>query len=295
MRARGDDEMLKEGYVEVTGGHVWYQIVGNETKTPVILLHGGPGFTHFSMLPLSALAEERPVVFYDQLGSGHSERPNDLSLWHIDRFVEELGQLRDALGLAEVHILGHSWGGMLAASYLLTKPKGVKSAVFSSPCLSAHRWCQDQAFYRKQLPRHVQDVLDRCEQESTTGSEEYEKAMLEYYKRHYCRLDPWPNELIMDFKHANMEVYRTMWGPAEFYATGNLKDFDCTSRLHEIKIPVLFTCGRFDEATPETTSYYATLVHGAKFHVFEKSGHMSYLEETDEYLRVVKEFLANND
>ena len=91
--------MLKQGYIQVTGGRIWYQIVGNGQGTPVIMLHGGPGFTHFSMLPLSALGEERPVVFYDQLGSGLSDRPSDPSLWRIERFVEELSTLRTALGL----------------------------------------------------------------------------------------------------------------------------------------------------------------------------------------------------
>lgn len=283
--------MIEEGFVQVTGGRVWYKKVGNGGKTPVILLHGGPGFTHFSMEPLTALADERPVIFYDQLGSGNSDRPSDLSLWNVERFVEELGQLREALELNEVHILGHSWGTMLAASYLLTKPEGVKSVIFSSPCLSAFRWKEDQDVYRKLLPDDVQKVLDRCEAEGTTDSEEYQTAMLAFYQRHVCRLDPWPEVLNEDFQQANMEVYHHMWGPSEFFPTGNLKSFDVTPRLQELQMPALFSCGKYDEATPETTAYYTSLVPGARFHLFEHSAHMTYIEEPEEYVRVVREFL----
>lgn len=287
--------MLREGYVEVPGGRIWYLTSGRQHGVPLVLLHGGPGFTHFSMLPLAVLGEERPVVFYDQLGSGHSDRPQDPSLWRVDRFVEELAQLREALGLEEVHLLGHSWGGMLLASYLETRPAGVRSVVFSSPCLSAERWSQDQAAYRAQLPGDVREVLDRCEREGTTDSSEYEQAMLVYYRRHYCRLDPWPKELEWDFEHANLEVYHTMWGPAEFYATGSLKTFDATPLLPTLNVPALFTCGRHDEATPQTIAEFASQVPGAQFHVFEHSGHMAYLEETDEYVRVVRKFLARHE
>lgn len=131
---------VEEGFVSVTGGKVFYKKVGNGNETPLLVLHGGPGSTSIPLQSLDVLAKDRPVIFYDQLGSGHSDRPEDSGLWHLERFVEELGQLRKELGLTEVHILGHSWGTTLLASYLLTNPTGVKSAIFSSPCLSAPRW-----------------------------------------------------------------------------------------------------------------------------------------------------------
>ncbi|MET3695688.1 proline iminopeptidase [Bacillus oleivorans] len=287
---------VQEGFVQVTGGKVWYQIHNTGTdKTPVILLHGGPGSSHYAMQGLRILAEDRPVVFYDQLGCGKSERPTDKSLWRIDRFVEELGQIREALSLDRVHILGHSWGTTLAAAYMLTKPTGVKSVIFSSPCLSAPRWAEDQRRNRELLPEEVQAVLTECEENGTTDSEAYKKATVEFNKRFVCRLDPMPAFLKEGAQHKNPEIYNIMWGPSEFHVTGNLKDFDCTSQLKNIRVPSLYTCGRFDEATPESTEYFSRLTPNSKFHVFENSAHMPYLEEREEYVRVVNEFLLSVD
>lgn len=288
--------MVKEGYVEVTGGKVWYQIHGHTNKnTPVIIIHGGPGSSHYSLQGLKVLGEERPVIFYDQLGCGKSDRPTDTSLWKLDRFVEELGQLREALQLDEVHILGHSWGTTLAAAYMLTKPQGVKSIIFSSSCLSAPLWAEDQDRNRKKLPLQVQETLATCEANGTTDSQEYIEATAEFNKRFVCRIDPWPQFLKEGAHLKNRDVYNIMWGPSEFHVTGNLKDFDCTERLHEINVPTLYTCGRYDEATPESTEYFKSLTPNAQIHIFEQSAHMPYLEEPDEFLQVISQFLREVD
>ncbi|HWO75263.1 MAG TPA: proline iminopeptidase-family hydrolase [Bacillus sp. (in: firmicutes)] len=287
---------VQEGFVPVTGGKVWYQIHDTGVnRTPVIVLHGGPGSSHYAMQGLRILAENRPVIFYDQLGCGKSERPTNQSLWRIDRFVEEFAQIRKALSLDEVHILGHSWGTTLAAAYMLTNPTGVKSVIFSSPCLSAPRWAEDQKRNREHLPEEVQAVLAECEEAGTTDSEAYKKATAEFNKRFVCRMDPMPEFLKEGAQYKNPEIYNIMWGPSEFHVTGNLKDFDCTSRLKEISVPTLYTCGRFDEATPESTEYFSSLTPNSKFHVFENSAHMPYLEEREEFVRVVNEFLTGVD
>ncbi|MGZ4031154.1 MAG: proline iminopeptidase-family hydrolase [Tumebacillaceae bacterium] len=279
---------MKEGRVAVTGGNVWYQIIGEGNSTPLIVLHGGPGSTGRGFDKLAPLGEDRPIVIYDQLGCGFSDRPDDPSLWQLDRFIEELAQVREALGLDEVHILGHSWGTMLAASYLLTKPSGVKSVIMSSPCLSAFRWAEDQAIHLKGFPQEMQDVVARCEAEGTTDSEEYYQAMTEYYKRHLCRVEQPASD---PNRQSGKQVYMTMWGPSEFCATGNLKTYDVTDRLHEIDIPTLFLCGRYDEARPETLAYYQSLIPGSEMHVFEHSSHKAVVEETEEFVRVIGEFL----
>ncbi|MEW9110118.1 proline iminopeptidase-family hydrolase [Cytobacillus gottheilii] len=285
-----------EGMIDVTGGKVWYQKhVGEGTGTPVIILHGGPGSSHYSMQDLKILAKDRPVIFYDQLGCGKSERPNDKSLWHIDRFVEELGQVREALKLDEVHILGHSWGTTLAAAYLLTKPAGVKSVIFSSPCLSAPLWAEDQERNRQLLPEDVQAILKECEANGTTDSEAYKEATAEFNKMFVCRLDPMPAFLKEGAKYRSPEVYNMMWGPSEFHVTGNLKSFDCTQQLKEIEIPSLYTCGRYDEATPQSTQSFSELTPNSAFHVFEKSAHMPYIEEPEQYVNVISNFLNQND
>ncbi|WP_312115694.1 proline iminopeptidase-family hydrolase [Brevibacillus reuszeri] len=287
----------KEGYIEVPGGKVWYSRVGDGEKTPLIVLHGGPGNTHDPLKEaLHVLGDDRPVIFYDQLGSGNSERPTDASLWKTESFVEELACVRKALDLDDVHLLGHSWGTMLAAAYLIdNKPAGVQSVIFSSPCLSAHLWKKDADELIAKLPETVQQTIAHHEEQGTTDSKEYQDAMKEYYSRHVCRLDPLPAIMAASRAKANKEVYMTMWGPSEFCPTGNLKTFDYTPQLHEIQIPSLFVCGRYDEAAPGSTAYYQSLVPGAKLHIFENSSHLGYLEETDEYVKVIRDFLQSTD
>jgi proline-specific peptidase len=186
-------------------------------------------------------------------------------LWTVERYVEELEQVRMALGLNEVHILGHSWGTMLAATYLLQKPKSIRSVIFSGPALSARLWERDQREYLKDFPQETQEIIERCERKNTTDSDEYQKAMIENYEPHVCRLLPWPPKLMEALKNMNHEIYGMMWGASEFAVTGTLRDFDVTARLNEIDIPCLFMCGRWDEATPKTTQYYASLVPGPSF------------------------------
>ncbi|CAH2716055.1 Proline iminopeptidase [Neobacillus rhizosphaerae] len=286
--------MHEDGYIEVTGGKVWYQKFDNGMgETPVIILHGGPGSSCYSLQGLKELAVERPVILYDQLGCGKSERPTDKSLWRIERFVEELAQVREALNLDEVHILGHSWGTTLAAAYCLTKPSGVKSVIFSSPCLSAPLWEQDQKRNLQKLPVEIQETIQRCEENGTTDSDEFTGAIEVFNKHFVCRI-PKPEHLSQGAQFRNPEIYNIMWGPSEFIVKGNLKTFDCTSRLKEITCPTLYTCGRYDEATPETTEYYSNQTPNSQLHVFENSAHMPYLEEEEEYLRVIGRFLRKN-
>lgn len=264
-------------------------------KTPVIILHGGPGSSHWSLQGLKALAEDHPVIFYDQLGCGKSERPTDTSLWNIDRFVDELYQIKEELQLKEFDILGHSWGTTLAAAYYLSNPEGVRSIIFSSPCLSAPIWAKDQERNRKKLPIDVQKILKSCEENGTTDSEEYKEATKVFGKHFVCRLDGMTDFFQQGAHYKNREVYNIMWGPSEFHVTGNLKNFDCTSQLKTIIVPTLFTCGKYDEATPESTKYFSELTPNSKFHVFEKSAHMGYMEEPDEYLHVIRGFFSNLD
>lgn len=285
----------KEGFVEVTGGKVWYEVLGDGDAVPVVTLHGGPGSTHYGLEPLRALAEERPVIFYDQLGCGKSDRPDDSSLWTVERFVEELHLLRAALGLDRVHILGHSWGTMLAADYYLTHPEGVASLIMSSPCISIERWIEDCNNYRRQLPAEVQEAMDRNEAAGTTDSQEYRDAEEEFNKRHVRRVDPMPPAMAQGRRERGAVVYETMWGPSEFFMTGNLSGYDRSGDLHNINIPSLYSCGRVDEAAPATVEWYASLTPGAEFVVYEHSAHMPYWEETERYLDVVGDFLRRAD
>ena len=165
-----------EGFVAVPGGHVWYRKVGWGDLTPILVLHGGPGYPHDYLEPLEELAIDRSVVFYDQLGCGRSERPDDPGLWTVERAVLELAAVREALSLPRVHLYGHSWGTMLAVDYALTWPEGLESLILASPCIQIPRWIEDSKQLRKQLPTEVQQVLDHGEATGEIYSPEYLNA-----------------------------------------------------------------------------------------------------------------------
>ena len=288
--------MLQGGWIDVSGGKVWYERHHAEGEgTPLLVLHGGPGSSSYSLQVIKQLAGDRPVILYDQLGCGRSDWPENPSLWVLERFVEEVGEVRDALGLKDIHLLGHSWGTTLAAAYCLGGAVGVKSLVLSSPCLSAPLWAKDQERNLKKLPLEHQNTIIRCEMEGNTETKEYAKAVSEFNRRFVCRMTPYPDWLKAGAKYRNKEVYQQMWGPSEFSVKGNLKTFDCTNRLCELSMPVLYTCGLHDEATPETTIYYSSLTPGSQLHIFEKSAHMPYVEEQEEYMRVIGDFLSSVD
>lgn len=278
-------------FIKVPGGNIWYTIVGNGKKTPLIMLHGGPGFPSNSLQTLDILAKNRKVIFYDQLGCGKSDRPTDKSLWNITRFVEELRILKNSLRIEKTFILGHSWGSMLAAEYAIKYPHEIKALILSGTFLSVPLWIRDTNRLKKGLSKNTQEVIHKNEKAGTLNSKEYQKATLEFYKKHLCRIYPYPKPFQEEQDNAGMDVYLTMWGPTEFNCTGNLKSYDLTSQLHKIKVPVLLLCGRYDEARPETVRYYKSLFPNAVMKVFEKSSHMSYLEERDNYIKTVEEFL----
>jgi proline iminopeptidase len=282
---------FREGFVEVEGGRVWYRIVGFGDKTPLLLLHGGPGAPSYYLEMLAALGDERPVVFYDQLGAGRSDMPSDTTLWTIERFVRELALVREALDLDRVHILGQSWGTMLAVDYMLTRPVGVESLILSSPALSIPSWIADTDSLLRLMPPEVQEVVRVHEEAGTTDSPEYMEATMEFYGRHLARRHPWPAQMDSVFARFGGEVYGYMWGPSEFHATGTLRTYDRTDRLGELDLPVLFVTGRYDEATPATVERHAGLVPGAKLVIMENSAHMTMLDEPELNVQVVRDFL----
>jgi len=281
-----------EGFVAVPGGRVFYKTMGGGHKTPLLLLHGGPGGRSCAFSVLADLATDRRVIRYDQLGSGQSDRPSDLALWTTKRFVDELDALRTALGLREVHILGHSWGGTLATEYLLTKgQQGVKSVILSSPLISTPRWLADARRLRSTLPDSVQSVLNNCETVET-ADEPACQAANDVFEEHFVRgAKALPAVPECEGITGGDAVYRHMWGAAEFTATGVLRDYDRTERLGELKLPVLFLAGRHDEAAPETVADFQRRVPGARMQILENSAHSTYRTETAEYVKIVRQFL----
>ncbi len=283
-----------QGFIDVPGGPVWYQVAGDGPGIPILVLHGGPGGTSCGYTLLEPLGETRPVVRYDQLGTGRSGRPEDLSLWEVERFVDELDVVRRSLGLEQMHLLGHSWGASLAAAYVLEKgTQGIASLTLSSPLLSTPLWIKDADILRQQLPDDVQQTLTEHEQAGTTNSDEYRQATDLFYERFMYAGERLEQPASCAGAPRSKVIYEYMWGPTEFFATGNLLDFDVTDRLHKIDVPVLFITGEFDEARPETVADFQKLIPGSQFEIIEDAGHASYRKKTDQYLRILKEFFTS--
>jgi proline iminopeptidase len=280
-----------EGFISVDDGPVWYKISGKGPGLPLLVLHGGPGGTSCEQSLLEVLGDERPVIRYDQLGTGRSGRPENTDLWQARRFVEALHTLRSDLGLSKFHLLGHSWGGSLAAAYVLEKgTDGIASITLSSPLLSTKLWIEDANYLRRQLPLDVQSTLTEHEEAGTIDSEAYTDASAIFYERHVFGGERTKRPDDCNGVTGNSFIYETMWGPTEFYATGNLLDFDVTDRLHEIDIPVLILAGEFDEARPERMLEFQKLIPGARLEIIKDAAHASLSRKPAEYRMLLETF-----
>jgi L-proline amide hydrolase len=284
--------VTREGYVAFGDYATWYRVAGDldSGAVPLLALHGGPGSTHNYFAPLERLAGQRPVVLYDQIGCGNSDRPDDIE-WDVSVFREEVDTVRTQLGLDRIHLLGTSWGGMLAQEHALSGAHGIVSLVLSSTLASIEQWAEEQLRLRAALPPDVIEVLDRHERDESYDDPEYEQAMEAYFDRHFYR-GPKPRaELERMAAGKATDVYRAMQGPNEWTCTGALQGWDIRPRLGEIDVPTLVVRGRYDMCTDPIA---ATLVNGipnAREVVLEESSHTPVLEETDRYLGVVGDFL----
>ena len=283
----------REGHVEHARGRTWYRVVGESTagRDPLLCLHGGPGSTHNYFTPLERLAEDgRAVVIYDQIGCGNSDRPDDVE-WSVVVFLDELAALRDQLGLERVHLLGTSWGGMLALEHALSGYGGLASLVLSSTLASVEEWVAEALRLRALLPAGVVATFERCEAAGDYASVEYRQA-LDVFDDHYVHRGA-VGRPELDRMQAGLgrESYAAMIGPSEWIVTGALAGWDVRARLGEIEVPALVARGAHDMCT-ETVA--ATLLAGlphSREAVFEESSHMPALEEPERYRAVVGAFL----
>jgi proline-specific peptidase len=294
-----DDVPMAEGRIPFSIGETWYRMVGaqrDEGRVPLLCLHGGPGANWLHMKPYEALADERQVVFYDQLGAGNSavSEPHDPAMWTPELYVEEVDAVREALGLDRVHVFGHSWGGMLGMQYAAGRPDGLVSLIVESSPPSVPAWMPEIARLRSELPPEVEATLREHEEARTTDAPEYEEAVMVFYRRHLCRVDPWPDWFVECFQllDANPEVYHSMNGPSEFHVIGTIRDWDITDRLGEIEAPTLIFSGRYDEVTPASTEAAHRLIPGSEYVVMEESSHMAQAEQPEETLALVRDFLS---
>lgn len=284
-------EIPSEGFVEVEGGKVWYRINGEGENTPVLILHGGPGSSSLGQEPLKALGDERRIVFYDQLGSGRSDRITDTTLMTVERYIEEVEKLRKTLDLEKVYLYGQSWGTALSLEYYLKYPEHVEAIIFSSPYFSTKRWIKDANELVETLPDSIQNIIRENEKNKTFSNQEYKDAVDLFYSK-FLRRKERP-EALKDTakKYFGTNVYEYMWGPSEFTATGTLLNYDRIDKLSEIKVPVLFITGEYDEARPSTVKYYQSLVPNARYKEISNSGHATLNDNPEEALQTVVKFL----
>ncbi len=277
-------------YIKTSHGNVWYKTLGQGNGTPLIVVHGGPGATHYYLEPLEDLGAYREVIFYDQIGGGQSDKL-DKSLWKPETFVKELGEIVESLGLKQYHLLGQSWGAAVVASFALTQPEGLKRIILADSYLSTPRWDEDADRLIKKLSKKTQETLHRGE----LGTDEYKKAERGYHKRFINMMENRPEAFERNSRGFARDIYNYMWGPYEHLINGTLSDFDLIPDLHKINQPVLLVSGRNDEATPEANEYYASLIPNAKTAVLENSAHFPFWTDREEFMEIVEDFLEESE
>ena len=284
-------------------GSTWYRVVGDlkSSKTPVMVLHGGPGAGHNYCEPIADVLAQtgRAAVLYDQIGCGNSthlpDKPKEF--WTPELFMEELVLLTEHLGISQKYnIVGQSWGGMLGMQFAITKPKGLNALVVADSPASMEVWVSEANKLRKELPPEVEATLLKHEAAETTEDPEYIAAVDVFYSRHLCRI-PQPPYVLASFEQlaADPTVYHTMNGPSEFHVIGSLKHWDIRPQLKEISAPTLLVSGQYDEATPAMVKEINGLIPGSTWELFAESSHMPHVEEPAKFKRVVAEFLDSHD
>jgi proline iminopeptidase len=279
------------------GYRVWTKTAGHG-PIKILTLHGGPGCSHEYLECFEDYfpKDQFQIIFYDQLGSYNSDKPEDTSLWTVERFCEEVEQVRKHLNLENFYLYGQSWRGMLAIEYALKYQQHLKGVILSNITGSIASYTSYLNQLRLQLPQSIQDKLSYYESSNDFFNPEYEKIMLEnVYSLHLCRLDPWPDSLIRAFSHLNKTVYQTMQGPNEFVVTGNFKSWDRWNDLSKITIPTLIICGRYDTMNPNDIEKMGTLIPHSTVKICEKGSHCTMLDDPQAYFEALHDFINQEE
>ena len=293
--AKADGTTALEGTIAVPGGAVWFKRVGGGPGLPLLAIHGGPGLPHNYLRSLERLADEREVIFWDQLGCGNSKCPSNIGLWTMERSVAEMDAVVKALGLSRFHVFGNSWGGMLAQQYALDAPSGATSLVISNSTASMPQFSEMVSRLKSDLDPATQSAIDRHEAAGTTHSAEYQAAIRTWNETYLCRVRPWPADLEDAFRNMGTEIFETMFGSSDFHVVGTIRSWDVFDRLAEIALPTLILAGRYDECVPEHMWEMHQRITGSRFELFESSAHMPFIEEPERFDHVMRDFLRRHD
>ncbi|KAL9084244.1 MAG: hypothetical protein Q9165_008155 [Trypethelium subeluteriae] len=287
--------------------HTWYRVAGSldSPSPPLILLHGGPSACHEYMSSFVDLQKLHniPVILYDMFGNGKStrlpEKNGSESFWTIRLFIDELENLITHLKLREqgtkqFDILGHSFGGMMAAEYAANHPAGLRKLILAAAPASAELHKEGLLSLKASLPEDVQGIIDRCERDGRTDSKEYEGAMMEFYKRYLCRMDPWPEEVETAIWHFGDDptVYGTMWGSSELDIKGSLRNWSSIPGLSSIKSETFVINAQYDEVQDIAVKPFFERIAKVRWVTLENASHMAHWEKRERYMQLVGGFLT---
>ena len=261
-----------EGYVNVTGGKIWYRVTGQDNNIPVVLVHGGPGSPSYYLNPLMELGKDRQVIMFDQLGCGRSGRITDTGLMSVDACVEQMRTLLNQLGVTEFYLYGHSWGSMLATDYYFKHPGGIKALILASPILSVTAWAADADTLISSLPDSTAAVLKSDLKGLQNDAGKFDAAMSLYIQTFGARKHPLSADFDSTFSQNAQNIMEHLWGTSEFVANGTLKNYNRTNDLHKISIPVLYVIGDNDEVRLNTAKYYQSLTPASNVAVIKMLG-----------------------
>lgn len=273
--------------------NVWTKRFGNNPKIKVLLLHGGPAAGHEYMEAFESFFPKEGIEFYeyDQLGASYSDQPKDSSLWTVDRYVDEVEQVRNALHLDRdnLYVLGQSWGGILALEYALKHQDHIKGLIISNmvPSIPDYNKYAANVLAKDMDPKVVAEIKD-LEAKKQYSNPRYEELLIpNFYKKHICRLENWPEPVTRAFKHINNEIYVMMQGPSEFGASGRLANWDRKADLPKITVPTLTIGAQYDTMDPEQMKWMSTQVKKGSYLYCPNGSHMAMYDDQQTYMNGV--------
>ena len=274
---------------------VWTKRIGHNPKVKVLLLNGGPGMSHeyFECMENFLPAAGIEFIYYDQLGTGFSDNPNDVALWDLPRYVEEVEQVRKALQLdaSNFVVLGHSWGGILAMEYALKYQANLKGLVISNMMASCIDYGKYAEVLAKQIPADALAEIRALEAKQDFTNPRYMELLTpHYYNQHICRI-PWPEPMNRAFGRLNSSLYVTMQGPSEFGISGKLTSWDRKKDLPKLTIPTLTIGGKYDTMDPKHMQWMATQVQNGTYLFCPNGSHMSMYDDQLVYMNGLVSFL----
>lgn len=280
---------------------VWTKRFGNNPRIKILLLHGGPAMTHEYMECFESFFPEQGFEFYeyDQLGSYYSDQPKDSSLWTTERFVEEVEQVRTALGMNKdnFYLLGNSWGGILAMQYALKYQDNLKGLLVCNMMASCPEYGKyAEEVLAKQLQPEILTEIKAIEAKGDFANPRYMELLIpNFYKEHLCRLEEWPDGFNRSMKHANGEIYTMMQGPSEFGIAGRLANWDVKNRLKEIKVPTLMVGAKHDTMDPKAMEEQSKLVQKGRYLYCPNGSHLAMWDDQKVFMEGVIQFIKDVD